>query len=463
MSARTAGAWNAAMAVAPVAPAERLVGPGGLVVLSPHPDDETLGASALLGAASRLGRRIGLVALTDGEGSHRASRLFPPKRLAGIRQAEQAAAMAALGCEDAQILRLSLPDGASGRDPGFADAAARIADLCDRLGATALVAPHADDPHPDHHAAAELARRVRVRRPRLRLLCYEVWSRRLAPGEPFGGAGLTPFRVPADLGRKRAAIASHRSQLGAVVTDDPEGFVLPAWFLAAQDDPLERYSWSALPGRVPDAGHFARLYADDGDPWHVRSSDYEARKREASVAILAGRHYRNALEAGCGEGFLTRALAGSGIVDRITGFDREPSIVERAERQGDTAAASFTTGSMPDAIPPGFFDLVVLSEVLYFLAEADLAALAETLRGRMRPGAHILLVSYLGPTDTPLAGRDAADFFVACFGAEMRLLKASETPDYRIELLERWPWRAEAPAEDDEDRTGEGASAAAPG
>lgn len=427
------------MAAAPIAPAERLIGEGGLVVVSPHPDDETLGASALLIAAGRLGRRIGLVALTDGEGSHRASRLFPPERLAAIRTAEQREAMAALGSREAEELRLSLPDGASGRSLGFEEAAERIAALCDRIGATALAAPHPDDPHPDHHAAADLARRLRTLRPALRFLTYEVWSRRLADDAPFRTTDLTPFRVETDLDRKRAAIACHRSQLGLVVADDPEGFVLPAWFLEAQDDPQERYAVEAMPGRVPAPEHFARLYAGDSDPWHVRSSGYEAEKRAASVAMLDGGVYESALEAGCGEGFLTRALDEAGIARRILGFDRAAAIVERATARTTSGAVRFTIGSMPDAIPDGSFDLVVLSEVLYFLDEAGISALANVLATRLMSGAHILVVSYLGPTDTPLDGQQSSDLFVASLGRSARTIRSRTEPDYRIELLEWCP------------------------
>ncbi|GGE13005.1 hypothetical protein GCM10011390_35150 [Aureimonas endophytica] len=460
MTLQTIGAWNAAMAGAPRAPAERLIGPGGLVVLSPHPDDETLGASALLTRAADLGRRIGLVALTDGEGSHPRSRLVPPPRLAAIRAAEQAAALAALGCGAAEVLRLSLPDGASGRSAGFETAAARIAALCDAVGASALAAPHPDDPHPDHHAAAALALALGEARPDLRILFYEVWSRRLAAAEPFRAEGLTPFRVAADPARKRAALACHRSQLGEIVPDDPDGFVLPPWFLAAQDDPWERYSWRAMPGRPPEPGHFARLYAADGDPWHVRSSAYEAEKRAATVAILEPRHFRHALEAGCGEGFLSRALLGAGIAERVTGFDREPAIVARAARHPETGAlADFVSGSLPDDLPDGRFDLAVFSEVLYFLEETALARLAAALPARLVPDAEILIVSYLGRTDTPLGGRAASDFFVACLGEAVTPVKATETPDYRIERLRYRPAPGAVPAPEGGDPTGAAARA----
>ncbi|RIX98179.1 methyltransferase domain-containing protein [Aureimonas flava] len=431
----TLGDWRKRVAVAPEVCGERLIGPGALVVLSPHPDDETIGCSGLILAAARLGRAVGVVALTDGEGSHPGSVEVPPTRLAAIRVAEQQAAMASLGHPSPEWLRLGLPDGASGRDGRFGAAADEIASFCERIGASALTAPHPDDPHPDHHAAAALAMEVRRRLPNLRILHYEVWSRRLGDEAPFRAEGLVPFRVRTAIGAKRRALNCHESQLGHVVPDDPGGFVLPAWFLGAMDEPTETASWLAMPGDVPGPDHFARLYAADGDPWHVRSSPYERDKRAAAVAMLAGHSYGRLLEAGCGEGHLTAAILHAGVAREAIAFDRDPAIVARANAMGWGADMRFVEGAMPDAVPEGRFDLVVLSEVLYFLSEVELIRFGDVLRGRLADGAHILLISYLGATDTPLDGRAASDLLVAALGAGVTTLGLRETEAYRMELV----------------------------
>ncbi|WP_182086507.1 bifunctional PIG-L family deacetylase/class I SAM-dependent methyltransferase [Aureimonas sp. ME7] len=454
MTDTTLGAWNARVAEAPVAEVERLIGAGALVVVSPHPDDETIACSGLVLGAVRLGRPVGLVALTDGGHSHPGSREYPPQRLATIRVEEQRQALAQLGCTPAAELRLGLPDGASGRDPAFPAAVELVIELCRRLGATALAAPHPDDPHPDHHAAAALALEVRRALPSLRILFYEVWTRRLPPETPFRDAGLTPFRVATDPALKARALDEHASQLGRVVRDDPQGFVLPPWFLRALDTPMEWVSWLAMPGAVPAPEHFARLYADDGDPWHARSSAYEAEKREAAVRLLGSRRYERALEAGCGEGHLTAALVQTGVARSGLGVDREPAIVERAARRYGETGAAFRVGSLPDDLPDGPFDLVVFSEVLYFLDEDTLGKLARRLPALLTEGADLLLVSYLGPTDTPLPGREAADFLVASLGSRVTCQEIRETPDYRMERLEWRPASGEAPADDAAGRTG---------
>ena len=428
--------WTARLATAPETEAGRLIGQGGLVVVAPHPDDETFGAAALICEAARTGRAVGIVAVTDGEGSHRRSVAVSREALAAIRRAEQEAAVAELGVANAPWLRLQLPDGGSGRDPRFAAAAERVATFCDAIGASALSAPHPDDPHPDHHAAAALAEAVRALRPRLRLLFYPVWSMRLAGDAPYRGDDLLPFRVSVDEDTKARAIACHASQLGSVIDDDPDGFTLPSWFLDAQASPYEIHSLAPMPGTVPPPEHFASLYADDGDPWHARASRYEVEKRADNGDQLQGRSYERGLDIGCGEGHLAAALVDAGIVRHMTGLDRDTGIVARANaRHGENAALSFVTGALPDGLPDSAFDLVVISEVLYFLDEQSLAALVRQLGHRLHPGADLLVVSYLGETGTPLSGRAAHDLFAALFGTALRTVSLRERENYLAELF----------------------------
>ncbi|MBP0614426.1 bifunctional PIG-L family deacetylase/class I SAM-dependent methyltransferase [Jiella mangrovi] len=447
MSETYAG-WIARSANAPKAEISRLVGTGGLVVLSPHPDDETFGASALLVDAGREGRAVGIVAVTDGEASHPGSRSVSRPALATIRQAEQEAAVRALGVGEARFLRLRLPDGGSGRDPRFADAAKRVAHFCDAIGATTLSAPHPDDPHPDHHATAALAAAVRELRPRLRLLYYFVWSMRLADETPYRGADLLPFRLTVDRAAKARATACHASQLGAVITDDPDGFTLPPWFLEAQTAPYEIHALAPMPGMVPPPRHFAELYADDGDPWHARSSRYEVAKRADNCCQLEGRRYERGLDIGCGEGHLAAELVDREITSAMTGLDRDAGIVARASKAyGARPELQFVTGALPEELPEGPFDLVVISEVLYFLDELALASLVRELTKQLKRGADILVVSYLGDTGTPLSGRAAHDLFVALFGTALTTLSLRTQELYQTELLRFSPRNEAAPAD----------------
>ena len=79
---------------------------GGPLIVAPHPDDEVLGCGGLLAQVGGL-----VVAVTDGEASHPGSTVHGPGRLAELRRAETAAALAALGRPETVVHRLGHPDG----------------------------------------------------------------------------------------------------------------------------------------------------------------------------------------------------------------------------------------------------------------------------------------------------------------------------------------------------------------
>ncbi len=431
--------WREMIDASPVVRPERLIGTGGLVVLSPHPDDETLGASALIVGAAEAGRTVALVALTDGDGSHRNSASHPPERLAALREREQAAAMAALA-PDAEILRLRLPDGASMHHPDFAGAAEKVAALCTRIGATALATTPPGDNHPDHDAAAALAARVCELLPGLRLLAFPIWSVRTdgAASAEAEDAAYVPFRLETPVERKAAALACHATQLGGVITDDPSGFTLPDWFLDHHSAPYEPVFWTRRRAPLPGPEHFRKLYGEDGDPWHVRSAPYERDKRAHVAESLAGSRFRSLLEMGCGEGHLTAKLAA--VCDAALGVDLDAGIIARATAfHADVDNLSFAVAHLPDGFPDGTFDLFVLSEVLYFLDESGILALVRRMTDAAKPGATAVLVDWLGSTDTPLSGEDAADFFIAAAGAGWALVSTERQPGYRVDRLELHP------------------------
>jgi LmbE family N-acetylglucosaminyl deacetylase len=78
----------------------------GLVIVSPHPDDEILGAGGLIASYAQTGRRITLISVTDGEAA------FPEwEGLAKVRRGELESALNCLGASMVRVVRLGLPDG----------------------------------------------------------------------------------------------------------------------------------------------------------------------------------------------------------------------------------------------------------------------------------------------------------------------------------------------------------------
>ncbi len=186
--------------------------------------------------------------------------------------------------------------------------------------------------------------------------------------------------------------------------------------------------------RGPD--HFETLHAASADPWRVASSDYEAGKYAASLAALPRSRYASALDVGCTIGVFTRALAGR--CDRVLGLDVSPTAVEAAiARCGDLPHVAIAAMQVPQQWPTGAFDLIVLSEILYYLSDDDLGALAMQVRATLIPGGTLLLVHWTGAD----AGRSAGDLAVALFeaglGAAVLEVHRARTADYRLDVLER--------------------------
>lgn len=226
----------------PLVPLDALLGPGGVVVAAPHPDDESLGCGGLLAAVRAAGRPVAVVFLSDGGASHPNSRRYPRPALRDLRETEALEALAALGVPQDAARFLRLPDAAlPSEGPEFERAVAALLSAAEAAGATALLATWRHDPHCDHAAAAAMAEAAARRRPGLRHLAYPVWGHRLPPGTEIPGGPPRGARldIAPHLAAKRRAIRAHRSQATALIDDDPEGFTLDAEMLARFDRPFE--------------------------------------------------------------------------------------------------------------------------------------------------------------------------------------------------------------------------------
>lgn len=186
-------------------------------------------------------------------------------------------------------------------------------------------------------------------------------------------------------------------------------------------------------GSIP-AEYFEALYARDPDPWRFASSDYEAAKYAATLAALTRPRYRRVLEVGCSIGVLTERLAGR--CDRLIAVDVATRAVEMArDRTRRLGHVEVTEARVPDSWPEGSFDLVVLSEVVYYLDAADVRRLAERVKACLDPDGEVVLVHWTGQTDYPLSGDEAAERFIAA-GAFKRV-RGSASDQYRLDLLQR--------------------------
>ena len=210
----------------------RVDGTCGLLVIAPHPDDETIGAYGLMRRMRRRGATVRVVVVTDGAASHPGSTTWPRERLIRERQRETRRAMRLIGLTPRELTFLNLPDGALA---GAAKTAWRaIATAARRMPKPAFVVAPADaDAHPDHRVVAAGVRASRV--PGIQRLTYPVWP----AGQQFRGSRLLMLTATERLA-KHHAIRSYRTQMGRI-TDDPSGFTMTAAQVAAFSRPVETF------------------------------------------------------------------------------------------------------------------------------------------------------------------------------------------------------------------------------
>jgi SAM-dependent methyltransferase len=177
--------------------------------------------------------------------------------------------------------------------------------------------------------------------------------------------------------------------------------------------------------------YFDELYAGDPDPWRFASSEYEREKYAASLSALPAASYDNALEVGCSIGIFTKLLATK--CHRLLSLDVAEAALAQARLNCQASHVIFQNRCVPKDWPLGKFDLIVFSEVLYYLDEQELSLLAGQVRQSLLPGGTTLLVHYLGETDYPLSGDSAADLFIA--QTNLHVLYQRRTEAYRIDVL----------------------------
>ena len=207
---------------------------GGVLVLAPHPDDETLGCGAAIAAAVDRGHAVHLVAVTSGNASHPGSRAWPPERLARRRREELGAALDVLGGGRVTHEWLGYPD------QGAPSVARAVEDgLIERLLGTLrrralgnLWTTWGGDPHTDHACCDALAAALVTAAAEAGLALadarFAVWGRFVESGGTRPVGTLTRFEPgPARRALKRRALACHATQMGDVVGDDPDGFRMP--------------------------------------------------------------------------------------------------------------------------------------------------------------------------------------------------------------------------------------------
>jgi SAM-dependent methyltransferase len=181
--------------------------------------------------------------------------------------------------------------------------------------------------------------------------------------------------------------------------------------------------------------YFEEMFAGNPDPWQFETSPYEQEKYGTSIRAVAARQYQRAFEIGCANGVLTERLAL--ICNILLSIDVSSTALATARtRNSQTAHVKFQELVFPGQTPDGSFDLIVLSEVVYYWSSADIAAAAAWIGQRLEPGGDLLLVHWIGETDYPQTGDGAVEQLRQGLPT-MKSIRADRYEKYRLDL-----WRA---------------------
>lgn len=183
--------------------------------------------------------------------------------------------------------------------------------------------------------------------------------------------------------------------------------------------------------------YFDDVYAANADPWNFAASDYEAEKYAATINALPREKYTNAFEIGCSIGVLTEKLARR--CEKLLSVDVAEKALEQArERNRDAPHVTFKLLNFPREFPTETFDLILVSEVGYYLSPDDWRSAIEKIFAHLAPHGQVVLVHWLPEVDDyPQTGDAVHDSFAAFAANEMEKLKSLRTEKYRLDVWQK--------------------------
>lgn len=415
-----------------------------LIVVSAHPDDETLGAAGLMQRVSNAGGRVTLIVATDGEASHPHSPTHTPADLRSIRRREvrHAAGALAPGCD---IHFVGLPDG------GLRERAQELEDVLSAMVEvishdplrTTFVAPWSGDRHRDHRVTAECVARV-ASATGIRHLGYPIWLWHWGRPDDVPWDCAVGFELAEhERTGKVRALCMHVSQASplsalpgdeAILSDDMKAHFLRSTELFVTEGAAasEAHARTSLA-----AEWFDDFYTrNDDDPWGFETRWYEERKRAVLMASLPTRQIGRVLEIGCSTGHITRELVAR--ADDVVALDASLAALEMARGRLTSASASLQHAHVPEDWPDGTFDTIIFSEIGYYLSGEDLDRTITLIDAGLSAHGYLVACHWRHPVAAYPQTGDAVHAAIRAHHAWERLA-LHEEEDFVLEVFARRP------------------------
>ena len=180
---------------------------------------------------------------------------------------------------------------------------------------------------------------------------------------------------------------------------------------------------------------FERTYRARSDPWGYRTSAYEQAKYHATLDACGPGPFDHALELGGSIGVFSALLAPR--CRSLTTIDFSPTAVAQARAElALHPHADAVLGRIPESIPSGPFDLVLASEILYYLDREALDATLDKLGACLTPGGRIVCVHWRTPgPERPTSPHDGHR--AVHMQPWLDLVQSLPTDDYLLDVSER--------------------------
>lgn len=183
--------------------------------------------------------------------------------------------------------------------------------------------------------------------------------------------------------------------------------------------------------------YFESVYDANNDPWNFASSEYEAAKYAATIESLPKEKYLSAFEIGCSIGVLTAKLGSR--CDALLSVDVNEKALKQARAHcQDLSQVELRRMQIPEEFPERQFDLILVSEIGYYLSVEDWKKTFEKISEHLQSGGNAVLVHWTPPVhDYPQTGDEVHDSFAGWSAGKLRLLKNIRAEKYRLDVWEK--------------------------
>lgn len=391
---------------------------GAIIILAPHPDDESLGCGGLIQFLVEQSVPIWVCFVTSGGASHRNSILYPPQILSEVREQEAINACEILGVNSEKIIFLRENDSQLYKlqEDEKAKVVSRLSMYLKECNVDSLILPWRRDPHPDHIASYELGKQAaEIVNQDIQIVEYPIWlwkNSQPADWPLFDEVEIFRIDISAGLSKKKDAIFAHESQTSELIKDDSQGFILTEDLLAPFLTPNE-FFFFPIQKEIPslDIGYFEDLYANNPDPWNFKDSEYENLKYNKINSFLENRYYDKGLELGCSIGVHTSFIAQH--CKNLLAVDINRNAIETAKQSNQVLQnVDFQVMDILNEFPIGSFQLISMCEIGYYFNRQDLLEIFQNIANTLSENGNFLMVHWTSfVREYPLTGKLVHEIF----------------------------------------------------